>query len=62
MTTRMFITALLPNSYIFSWKYNNPLFVTDWPSYNQSLVRRGEILFSYDFLDGWDIYGASKNE
>lgn len=26
----------------------------DWPSYNRSLVRRGEILFSYDFLDSWD--------
>ncbi len=26
----------------------------DWPSYNRSLVRRGEILFSYDFLDIWD--------
>lgn len=25
-----------------------------WPSYNRSLVRRGEILFSYDFLDTWD--------
>ena len=25
----------------------------DWPSYNRSLVQRGEILFSYDFLDGW---------
>ncbi len=26
-----------------------------WPSYNKSLVRRGnEILFSYDFLDDWD--------
>ena len=25
-----------------------------WPSYNQSLVRRGEILFAYDFLDIWD--------
>lgn len=25
----------------------------DWPSYNRSLVRRGEILFSYDFLDTW---------
>jgi hypothetical protein len=25
-----------------------------WPSYNRSLVRRGEILFSYEFLDGWD--------
>ncbi len=27
----------------------------DWPSYNRSLVRRGEILFSYDdVLDTWD--------
>ncbi|MDR4492616.1 MAG: IS5 family transposase [Candidatus Nitrosocosmicus sp.] len=25
----------------------------DWPSYNRSLVRSGEILFSYDFLDSW---------
>ena len=25
-----------------------------WSSYNQSLVRRDEILFSYDFLDIWD--------
>jgi hypothetical protein len=28
--------------------------MNDWPSYNRSLVRRGEILFSYDFLDTWD--------
>jgi len=27
----------------------------DWSSYNRSLVRRGEILFSYDFLDSWDF-------
>ncbi len=26
----------------------------DWSSYNRSLVQRGEILFSYDFLDIWD--------
>jgi hypothetical protein len=25
--------------------------VIHWPYYNPSLVRRGEILFSYDFLD-----------
>jgi len=36
--------------------------VTDWPSYNRSLVRRGEILFSYDFLDGWDMMLAKMNE
>jgi IS5 family transposase len=27
--------------------------VTDWSSYNRSLVRRGEILFEHDFLDLW---------
>ena len=26
----------------------------DWPSYNQSLVRRGQVLLDYDVLDGWD--------
>ena len=26
----------------------------DWPSYNKSLVKRGEILFSQDFLEAWD--------
>ena len=25
-----------------------------WLSYNRSLVGRGEILFSYDFLNTWD--------
>ena len=33
-----------------------------WSSYNQSLVRRGEILFSYDFLDRWDADLARMNE
>ena len=33
-----------------------------WPSYIQSLVRRGEILFSYDFLDVWDDDLAKMNE
>jgi Transposase DDE domain len=36
--------------------------VIHWPSYNQSLVRRGEILFSYDFLDIWDDDLARMNE
>ena len=36
--------------------------MTDWPSYNRSLVRRGEILFSYDFLDGWDTVLSKMNE
>ena len=33
-----------------------------WPSYNQSLVRRGEILFAYDFLDIWDNDLAKMNK
>ncbi len=36
--------------------------MTHWPSYNRSLVRRGEILFSYDFLDIWDDDLARMNE
>ena len=36
----------------------------DWPSYNRSLVRRGEILFSYDFLDTWgyELQRMNKNK
>jgi len=33
-----------------------------WSSYNQSLVRREEILFAYDFLDIWDDNLARMNE
>jgi hypothetical protein len=36
--------------------------VIDWPSYNRSLVRRGEILFSYDFLDTWGYELEKMNE
>jgi hypothetical protein len=36
--------------------------VTYWPSYNRSLVRPGEILFAYDFLDIWDSELARTNE
>ena len=28
--------------------------MTDWPSYNESLVRRGQVLLDFDVLDGWD--------
>jgi len=36
----------------------------DWSSYNRSLVRRGEILFSYDVLDTWDyeLQRMNKNK
>ena len=39
--------------------------MVDWPSYNRSLVRRGVILFSYDFLDSWvdsEIEKMNKNK
>jgi hypothetical protein len=36
--------------------------VIHWPSYNRSLVRRGEILFSYDFLDVWEFNLDKMNE
>ena len=36
--------------------------MVDWPSYNRSLVRRGEILFSYDFLDTWGYELERMNE
>ena len=26
----------------------------DWPSYNQSLIRRGQVLLDYDVLEDWD--------
>jgi hypothetical protein len=26
----------------------------DWPSYNESLVRRGQVLLDFDVLDRWD--------
>ncbi len=38
------------------------IFVVDWPSYNRSLVRRGEILFSYGFLDTCDSELARMNK
>ena len=33
-----------------------------WPSYNRPLVKRGEILFSYDLLDIWDDDLVRMNE
>ena len=26
----------------------------DWPSYNESLVRHGQVLLDFDVLDRWD--------
>ena len=57
----MLISALLHNSIYLDRisLFNNYI---HWPSYNQSLIRRGEILFSYDFLDMWDDNLDRMNE
>ncbi len=34
----------------------------DWPSYNQSLVRRGEILLGFDIIDNWDTELKEMNK
>jgi hypothetical protein len=28
--------------------------MSDWPSYNESLVRRGQVLLDFDVVDRWD--------
>src|SRR5712692_2092887 len=34
----------------------------DWKEYNESLVRRGELLFDTDFLSGWSGELGRMNE
>ena len=34
----------------------------DWPSYNESLVRRGQVLLDFDVLDRWDLELSQINE
>ena len=34
----------------------------NWPVYNQSLVRRGEILLSFDVIDNWDAELKEMNK
>src|SRR5919197_1839260 len=33
----------------------------DWPSYNESLVRRGQVLLDFDVLDDWDLELSQMN-
>ena len=33
-----------------------------WPLYNQSLVRRGEILLGFDVINNWDIKLKEMNQ
>lgn len=34
----------------------------NWPSYNESLVRRGQVLLDFDILDGWDNKLSQMNQ
>ncbi len=34
----------------------------NWPVYNQSLIRRGEILLGFDVIDNWDIQIKDMNK
>ena len=34
--------------------------MTDWPSYNRSLIRCSKILYTYAFLDKWDDMVLAK--
>ena len=36
--------------------------MTVWSSYNESLVRRGEIVLDFDFIDGWDKELETMND
>jgi len=33
-----------------------------WPAYNQSLVRRGEILLGFDVINNWDTEPKEMNK
>jgi hypothetical protein len=41
--------------------YSNYSCMIDWPSYNESLVRRGQVLLDFDVLDGWDLELSQMN-
>ncbi len=34
----------------------------NWPAYNQSLIRRGEILIGFDVIDNWDAELKEMNK
>jgi hypothetical protein len=34
----------------------------NWKKYNESLVKRGEVLFGFDVIDNWDTEFEKMNE
>ncbi len=55
MLLKLYIYALLHHSLIpMHFHYYLPRHNMNWPTYNQSLVRRGEILIDLDVINNWD--------
>ena len=36
--------------------------MVNWTSYNESLVRRGEVILDFDIIDGWYVELERMNE
>jgi hypothetical protein len=36
--------------------------MVDWPSYNELLVRRGQVLLDFDVVDKWDYELSQMNQ
>jgi Transposase DDE domain len=36
--------------------------VVNWTSYNESLIRRGEVILDFDIIDGWYVELERMNE
>ena len=45
----------------FSWP-RRTFYVVNWTSYNESLVRRGEVILDFDIIDGWHAELERMNE
>ena len=62
----MEITAVLHNSLLPTHLANRmqSYYVRNWKNYNESLVRRGEILLDFDIIDNWndELEEMNKNK
>ena len=50
--------SLFPNTF----SYLPPTNTVNWLSYNEALVRRGEILLGFDIINNWDIELKEMNK
>ena len=57
------VYALLRNSLFLTHLANLfQSYYVNWRNYNESLVKRGEILFDFDVIDNWDVELEKMNE